>query len=185
MAGELFVRVNGTYRPVPHGVGDAHGFFVRVNGSYRRVEEGYVRVNGSWRNFYGPGDVVEPPPDKPDPGTHILPATALWLGSETSGYAEYNTEDFRGYISEIRARVSWKFSGVFTSQWRGRPNGNYYRNIDPDFGGQTIDHRIDTFDASSLTDFNNGNAIGFTFTKPSGTPWSTWISNVQLNLTTV
>jgi hypothetical protein len=180
---ELYVRAYGGWKRCNYSTDDTqHGFFVRVNGTWTRVEEAYVRADGSWKQFFGP-ETVEPPPTKPPAGTYILPATALYLGSETNGYAEFNTEAYRGYITQIRARVSWKYSGTFTSAWSGRPNGNFYRNIDPDFGGQTIDHRIDTFDASSLTDFNSGAAIGFSFTKPSGTTWSTWISNVQLNLT--
>lgn len=171
---EAYAKVAGQWRSVPEA-------YVKVAGQWRTVTDQYVKVNGIWR------EVTTPQPPTPSPGTYILSPTSLFLGSETSGYALFDTSFYRGHISEIRARVSYSgFSSTgFQFSWYGRPSGTYYRQTDVTTPNNTIDHRIDTFNASSLTQFNNGSATGFTITKPAGTLISTWITYVRLNLTIV
>lgn len=170
VATDFWIRADGGWRNVPFDDNniDNHGFFVRVNGTYVRVLEGWVWANGGWRKFYpGEGD-TEPPPTKPPAGSYTLQPTAQFYGSGSTGYAQFNTDAYRGYITEIRARISWKSitAAIDTFGIRGRPNNRFYRNVDNpgQWSNRTIDHRIDTFNATSLTDFNNGNAIGFNFT---------------------
>ena len=127
-------------------------------------------------------------------GAYVIGATSQSLGT-SSGFAEFDTVPYRGRITEIACRVSWKvysFTVDFTMGVSGRPIGNFYRNIannNREWDGRTIDHRIDTFDASSLTDFNTGAAIGFTYSAASspseGGGISARISNTQLELTIV
>ena len=66
----------------------------------------------------------------------------------------------------------------------GRPNNNFYRNITGDntWSNRTINHRIDTFDATSITDFNSGAAIGYNFSHQS-LILSSLMTNVKLGLT--
>ena len=183
--GELYTRVDGAWRQCNYSADDTeHGMFVRVDSAWRRVEEGWVRVDGAWRQFFGLEDEEEIP-DKPAAGSYTLSATAQYYGSGKTGYAEFNTSAYRGYITQIRARISWKniTAATFDFSISGRPNGNFYRNIDNpgQYSGRTIDHRIDTFDSSSLTDFNNGNAIGFSYTwNHSGYSMSELLSKSQL-----
>ena len=165
---ELFARVNGVWTPCAYDTDNTfHGFFVRKDGVWVRIEEAYVRVNGAWLQFFGPPE-VEPPPTKPPAGSYTLQPTAQFYGSGSTGYAQFNTDAYRGYITEIRARISWKSitAAIDTFGILGRPNNRFYRNVDNpgQWSNRTIDHRIDTFNATSLTDFNNGNAIGFNFT---------------------
>jgi hypothetical protein len=135
-----------------------------------------------WVQIY-PGEGTEPPPS----GTVILgPISQNLTGS--SGFSDYNTSAYRGRILEIRARVSWVpqtfcIAGLVTSV-EGRPNLNFYRNItsDDQWCGRTIDHRIDSFDATSLTDFNSGVATGFRYNAAGLALENMW-SNVALNLT--
>ena len=183
--GELYTRVDGAWRQCNYDADDTdHGMFVRVDSAWRRVEEGWVRVDGAWRQFFGLED-EEPPPVKPNPGSYTLQPTAQYYGSGSSGYAEFNTSAYRGYITQIRARISWKSisAAVHTFGISGRPYGNFYRNIDNpgQWSNNTVDHRIDTFDASSLTDFNNGNAYGFNYTYSSSSyKMSELLSRTQL-----
>ena len=184
MAGESqFVKVLGVWRaPNP---GDTNDQYIKVNGSWRANNPGdtnakYVKVNGQWREIAD----SNPPPS---PGTYYLSATSQDLFGE-NGFSEYDTTEYRGSITEIRARVSWiqqiTCVGGLNFATSGRPNGNFYRNItsDESFCGRTIDHRIDTFDATSLTDFNSGAAIGFTYNTAGLAIQNGW-SNVQLGLT--
>ncbi len=188
MAGEShFVKVFGVWRaPNP---GDTNESYVKVAGQWRGNNPGdtnpqYVKVFGQWR-------AVEDSNPPPSPGDYVLGATSIFLGTNGTGYAEFDTTEYRGSISEIRARLSWTDFALTdpTLNLSGRPSGNFYRNvanIDDEFNGRTIDHRIDTFDASSLTEFNSGAAIGFNITHPDGPSFiSTVINNVQLRLTIV
>ncbi len=143
------------------------------------------KVNGAWFQVY-PGEGI--PPDLPA-GTYILSPTSQFLGTP-NGFSEYDTELYRGRITEIRARVWWRPQAFCIAgldfNTSGRPNGNFYRAITNDgtFCGRTIDHRIDSFDPSSINDFNSGDAIGFTYTTAGLDIGNAW-SNVQLNLTIV
>jgi hypothetical protein len=123
-------------------------------------------------------------PPTPSPGDHVLSPSSSSIG-DYSGYAEFNTEFYRGYIDEIRIRISWGGYGNFPRQIdvSGRPSGNFYRDIynDTEWDGRTIDHRIDTFDASSLTEFNNGSAYGFSIALSGGLIME--INSIQLVLT--
>ena len=129
-----------------------------------------------------PGEGTEPLP----PGDYVLPATALSIpSSNTGGLAEFDTVPYRGRINAVRMRISWRSipSGSNLSV-SGRPNNNFYRNItlDNTWSNRTIDHRIDTFDATSITDFNSGAAIGFNFSH-TNLLLSSIMTNVQLRLT--
>lgn len=185
----IWVRVNGTYKRVDPSDPEA-GIWVRVNGVWKTVEAGWVRVGSSWKQWYPVEDEPIPPPSCPSPGQHTLQATSLSLPSSGSGSATFNTDAYQssGCIKEIRMRVSWKSFITFAGGIRvsGRPNNNFYRDIDNsgEWSGRTIDHRIDTFDATSLTDFNSGAATGFTFPSLNASSVASQISNVQLVLTT-
>jgi len=186
MAGESqFVKVFGVWRaPNP---GDSNHSYVKVNGAWRGNNPGdtnakYVKVFGQWRAT----ETSNPPPS---PGEYILGATSLSIPTSTSGgLAEFNTAEYQGFISEIRMRISWRSipSGQNISV-SGRPTSNFYRTItsDTSWSNRTIDHRIDTFDAGSLTEFNNGSAIGFNFSNTGTLILSTMMTNVQLRLTIV
>ncbi len=173
----FYVRANGGWREVASVANQGeNGFLVRVGNSWKVVEEGFVRVNNAWKQFWPPeGDAVEPPPTKPPAGTYVLAATALSLPSGSfSGYAEFNTSAYRGWITQIYARVTWATQPVgdanFSMGVNGRPNNRSYRsvaNTDYQWDGRTIDHRIDTFNANALTDFNNGAAYGFNLSSQS------------------
>lgn len=177
----MWVRVGSTWKRVDPADTGA-GLWARVGGVWKVVEGGWVRVNNTWKQFYPVDDETEPPDPGPTPGTYILAPTSLYLGG-LSGYASYDTTPYRGHITEIRARISWLNTGAFDVSVSGRPNNNFYRSIAADWGGQTIDHRIDTFDSTSISDFNSGAATGFNLSKPATTPLDVWMSNVQLNLT--
>lgn len=188
----LWVREAGGWRRVRADEDGQAGFWVRVAGAWKKVASGFVRVDGTWKQFYPTDDDPEPPPSCPSPGTYILNATSLYLPTTggVGGYAEFDTSDFQvsGCIKEIRIRVGW---GNFTTNGitfpvAGRPNGNHYRTISSDssWANSTIDHRIDTFDASSLTDFNSGLATGFTLSAPSSSSLGIMWNTVQLSLTT-
>ena len=169
-----YVKVAGQWLPT----GGSDEKYVKVAGQWRTVQEQFVKVDGIWREV----DVPQPP--TPDPGTYILNPTTLALAGETNGYALFNTASYRGKILEVRARVTYtSFSSTsFKFSWYGRTSGTYYRQTDVTFPSSTIDHRMDTFNGSVLSQFNNGSATGFTFQKPAGTPISSWISYVRLNL---
>ena len=186
MAGESqFVKVNGVWRaPNP---GDTNHSYVKVNGQWRANNPGdtnakYVKVNGQWRAT----ETSNPPPS---PGVYVLGATSIFLGTAGVGFAEFETTEYRGSISEIRARLSWTDFALTDPDVSisGRPTSNFYRtvsNINDEFNGRTIDHRIDTFDAGSLTEFNSGAAIGFNLEHTNGPSFlSTVINNCQLTLT--
>ncbi len=147
----------------------------------KEVNRVWAHDGTEWMEIF-PGDQVEPLP----PGQYILSPVSQDL-TGTSGFSDYVTTAFRGRITEIRARCSWVpqiicVQGI-NNGVSGRPNGNFYRNIvnDGSFCGRTIDHRIDSFDASSLTDFNSGAATGFSY-NTIGALENTW-STVRLNLT--
>ncbi len=181
MAIEHFVKVTGSWRSAR--TPDSH--FVKVGGVWRApqgTDEKFIKVNGQWRS----ASASNPPPS---PGTYFLaPISQSLTGG--SGFSDYNTTEYRGNITEIRARVTWKPQAICVAgldfQVSGRPNGNFYRTITSDgtFCGRTIDHRIDTFDATSLTDFNNGDATGFSYSTAGLELGNGW-SNVQLGLTIV
>ena len=145
----------------------------------------YGKVNGSWREVY-PGSGI--PPDLP-PGEYTLGASSIFLDTSGVGFAEFVTDDYRGRIIEIRCILSWTNTSLVntTISTRGRPSNTFYRDIDnnnQEWNGRTISHRIDTFNASSLTEFNNGSAIGFNLELTSDPNFlSTVIHNVQLGLT--
>ncbi len=187
----FYVYANGGWREVASVANQGEeGFFVRVGGAWKVVEEGFVRVNNAWKQFWPPeGDTVEPPPTKPPAGTYILAATAIWLPSDGSnGYVEFNTGDYRGWITEVYARVSWRsnlINGLNTGM-AGRPNNRFYRNITHDtaWENRTIDHRMDTFNANVLTDFNNGAAYGFNIQANGliiSAAWSTVRLRIQIS----
>ena len=154
--------------------------YVKVFGQWHEAQT-FVKVFGRWRNE------GETPPLTP--GIYILQPASQFLGVG-SGYSQYDTSDYRGRITEIRARVSWRQQTFcipgLNFGTSGRPNGNFYRNIvsADDFCGRTIDHRIDTFDPTSLTDFNSGAAFGFNYNTSGLDIGNAW-SNVALNLTIV
>ena len=176
------IKVAGTWREIttPH---------IMVSGTQRTVTEGYVRIGGQWARWYP--DEVEP--DPPAPGTYVLAPESQYLPDTPGarGYAEFDTSAFQGYIDEIRARISWGYTANFSStrslRVGGRPSGTTYRSITDlaSWSNRTIDHRIDTFSATSLTQFNNGTAIGFNLDPidTSGS-WSLfYVNGVQLVLT--
>jgi len=176
-----YAKVSGVWRSLT-GVG-----WIKNGGVWRSLDEGasrqWMKVNGQWRTFTGGA-----PGPGPTPGTYVLQATSISIG--TTAFAEFDTAVYRGFISEIRIRLSWKSEfGIDNDdiQTSGRPSGTFYRTIANDnneWDGRTIDHRIDTFNASSLTEFNNASAIGFNLTNtgPVGSVTRV-ISNIQLVLT--
>lgn len=179
-----FVKVQGVWR-APNS-GDPNHSYVKVNGVWRAnngadTNAKYVKVQGQWRAI----STSNPPPG---PGDYVLGPTSINIPtSTTGGYASFNTTEYQGAISEIRMRISWRSipqgSDLSVS---GRPNNNFYRTItlDNSWSNRTIDHRIDTFDATSLTDFNSGAATGFNFSHES-LILSSIMTNVQLRLTIV
>ena len=172
---ESYVKVAGAWRTVT-------GMPVKVAGQWRTATDHYVKVNGRWRP-----NPEEPPLPGPGPGYYQLSATSLYLPDPgTTGYAEFNTTEYRGSISEIYSVISWGSPLIvgITLTASGRPNNNYYRSysLTQDWDNRTISHRIDTFDASSLTDFNSGAAIGFNFGGDSNII-GRYMKNVQLGLT--
>jgi hypothetical protein len=174
MARSVNVNQSGTPRPIGR-------IWVNQGGTAREIGEGWVNQGGTARQFWPPEGA---PPTGPDPGTYVLPPTSISLG-DYSGYAEFDTIYYRGYISEIRARISWGGYGNYPRgvDISGRPSGNLYRNIynDGEWDGRTIDHRIDTYDASSLTEFNSGAAYGFDVALNTGLILD--INNIRLVLT--
>ena len=144
------VKVGGVWR-------DIETPSVKVGGTFHTVDAGWVKVGGVWRQWF-----TGIPPLAP--GTYVLPNTA---GGGGFAFVEADTTPYRGRITELRVRISYgavtigKQTGV-----SGRPNGNFYRNLTGDLSwvGATIRHRIDTWDATSLDDFNSGAAIGYTYT---------------------
>ena len=168
---------------------DGAGFNVEANrilahdgaGFNVNVPRAWVHTGTEWEQIF-PGSGTEPIP----PGTHILAPTSQFLGTPT-GFSDYDTNGYRGRITEIRARVSWRPNAIcipgLVFGTSGRPNGNFYRNItsDASWCGRSIDHRIDSFDATSITDFNNGAATGFSYSTAGLNIGNAW-SNVALNL---
>ena len=146
---------------------------VKVAGTFQEADTAYVKVGGAWKVWH-----TGVPPLAP--GQYTLPTTA---GGGGSSFVEADTTPYRGRITEVRVLISWDqlISGPSISV-TGRPNGNFYRNIvfDQSWSFRSIFHRIDTWDATSLTDFNNGDAIGFTYGGSTGA-WS----NTQVVLTIV
>lgn len=148
----------------------------------KQVNRVWVNDGAQWSQIFpGEGDTDLPP------GDYVLGATSLSIPtSTTGGLAEFNTVPYRGRINAVRMRISWRSipsgQGISVS---GRPNGNFYRTITSDstWSNRTIDHRIDTFDATSITDFNTGAAIGFSFSNTGNLILSTMMTNVQLRLT--
>lgn len=169
------VKVAGVWQPLTN-------VYVRRTGAWTGVGNAWGNNNGTWNKWWPPGGEVGPLP-----GTYVLTPTSLSLPSGDTGYAEFNTTSYRGRITQISARLSWKSAsepngGVSAT---GRPSGTFYRNIDNNSGewaNRTIDHRIDTFNATSLTQFNNGSAIGFTFSKLGLLNIASQLSYVQLKL---
>ena len=147
----------------------------------KEVNRVWVHDGQQWTQIFpGEGDVDLPP------GDYLLGPTSQFLGTPT-GFSDYDTTPFRGRITEIRARVSWRPNAIcipgLVFGTSGRPNGNFYRNItsDASWCGRSIDHRIDSFDATSITDFNNGAATGFSYSTAGLNIGNAW-SNVALNL---
>ena len=184
-------------------MGIAH--YVKVLGSwqYARVPAHHVKSLGAWRTAIEPAIHVKvqgrwrtiadeaPPPTGPGPGTYTLSPSSLFLSTSTqaTNYAEFVTSEYRGSIINIWAVVSWRDRGVAITDQAfniaGRPNGNYYRNIannGGEYNGRTISHQINTFDASSLSDFNSGAAYGFNMTTTQGLGMKNTVANVQLKL---
>lgn len=179
MGVETYVKVGGVWRPST----GSDEMYVKVGGAWRTVLDHYVKVNGRWRQQ----SAAAPPLPG---GTYVLSAQSLYLPSAATGYATFNTAEYQGKtFVGLWARISWRSATGLDNEaiaTSGRPNGNFYRTINNDgneWDGRTIDHRIDTFDASSLTDFSSGAATGFTFTD-NGPPKNLGasISNVQLVL---
>ena len=144
------VKVGGVWKNIEQP-------YVKVAGTHKAVLNGYVKVAGVWKEWFN-----QIPPLAP--GTYVLPNTA---GGGGSSFVEADTTPYRGRITEIRVRLSWGtiISGP-TSNVAGRPSANSYRTItwDVQWMNRTISHRIDTWDPASLTEFNDGDAIGFNFT---------------------
>lgn len=131
--------------------------YVKIGGVHKAVTNGYVKVGGVWKEWY---NQVPPLP----PGQYTLPTTA---GGGSSSFVEADTTPYRGRITEIRVLISYGGSmevGKNTSV-AGRPSANNYRSItgDASWINRSIFHRIDTWDAASITEFNDGDAIGFTY----------------------
>ncbi len=145
----------------------------------------------AWQVVWQRTDPEPPPPEGPDEGTYVLSPTGLYLPSTpgASGYAEFNTTAYRGYISEIRARIHWSSSTVQGADLRisGRTSGTYYRTVNDveQWLSRTIDHRIDSYSYTSLTEFNNGSAYGFSLLMQDAgaAGLSYFIDNVQLVIT--
>lgn len=184
MPASHYVKVFGAWRAAHEDPLPSH--YTKVFGTWRAghitpTAQKYIKVFGQWRDISGGGGLPA--------GTYYLSPSSQSLGVG-SGFSEYNTIEYRGRITEIRARVSWRTQSFCIAGLvfgvSGRPNGNFYRNITSDgtWCGRTIDHRIDTFDATSLTDFNSGAAIGFSYSASGLDIGNAW-SNVQLGLTIV
>jgi len=159
-------------------------FYHDGNDFSNEVNRVWAHDGAQWTQIF-PGDGNQELPS----GTYILGPTSQFLGTP-NGYSEYDTVPYRGRITEIRARVSWRPQTFCTAGLifgtSGRPNGNFYRNItsDASWCGRTIDHRIDSFDATSIDDFNNGAAIGFSYSTSGLDIGAAW-SNVSLNIVIV
>jgi hypothetical protein len=173
----VHLHSNGAWVPL----GTPHAY---SNGAWHLVQKihAYGHGAGGWGWYeVWPGST---PPGPPPPGTYILSPSSSSIG-DYSGYAEFDTGNFQGYITEIRIRISWGGYGNFPKNINvnGRPSGTFYRDIynDTEWDGRTIDHRIDTFNAGSLTEFNNGSSIGFSVALDGGLIME--INAIQLVLT--
>ena len=134
---------------------------IKSSGAWGACVKEWIKRDGIWTTQ----DTT--PPDQPAPGTYILSPTSISIGSHT-GYAEFNTAYYRGYISEVKVQITWRDAGGYTTSFdvSGRPSGNYYRQIQNNAGewdGRTITHNVGSYDAAAITEFNSGAAIGFSF----------------------
>ena len=167
------VKVAGVWR-------DIDSLFIKKDGVWRTAAEAWIREGGSWYKWWPP---ESPPPVGPNPGTYVLRPSAISLG--TTGYAQFSTSFYRGYITSVKARISWTTlsepgGGVSAS---GRPSGTGYRSISNsgEWSGRTIDH--DMY-ATAVSQFNAGSAYGFNFSKLAIANVDAQISYVQLVLVT-
>ena len=181
MARGIFTKIDESWVPV-------RKVFTKVNADWQEVTEAYTKVNADWQQVF-PATV---PVACPVPGGYTLAPTSLFLDTAGTAFAEFDTTPFQftNCIKEIRIVLTWTNTSLIntTLSIRGRPTNTFYRDIDNlnrEFDGRTIFHRIDTFNASSLTEFNSGSSIGFNIQLTSDPNFvSTVISNVQLELTT-
>ena len=128
----------------------------KVAGNFVEAQTIFAKVAGVWETVHSGVPPLAP-------GTYVLPNTA---GGGGFAFVEADTTPYRGRITEVRVRITYgsPVVGISTSV-SGRPNANFYRNIvgDNSWSNRTISHRIDTWDATSISDFNDGDSIGFTF----------------------
>lgn len=181
----------GTSRSPTFGTDVALKGYIKIAGQWRTMTGGYVKIAGQWRTIndqyskvVGRWRHTEEPPPSLSPGTYILGASSYYMPASTSGYALFDTTEYRGRITQVTARISWGsplIVGIDLSV-TGRGSGNFYRWLDltQDWDNRTIDHRIDTFDAGAVTEFNNGTATGFTFANSNAV--GNYIKNVQLKI---
>lgn len=175
----IWVKTLGTWQEVATP-------WAKVAGTWPAMTSVWSKVNGAWNEVWPTGGI---PPDIPA-GVYCLSPISQSLPLTGPGFSSYDTLAYRGRITEIRARVSWKPQTLclpgFIYSVSGRPGGTFYRDIISDVAwcGRTIDHRIDTFNATSLTQFNDGTATGFNYNTAGLSLQNSW-SNVQLCLTIV
>jgi len=178
----------------------ARGIQVYNGAGYNTVteDEGKIKVydGASWFNikkvqrFDGSAwgtvwEWTDAPPPGPSPGVYTLSPTSYSVIG-TTGYAQYNTATYRGFITKVDIQVSWLDAGGYTTEFdvRGRTTNNFYRTIDNvsgEWDGRTITHAISSFDSGAITEFNNGSAYGFNFASPF--TMGNMFSNAKLVLT--
>ena len=182
MARNIYTRIDDNWLPLKK-------VFTKVNADWQEVQKVFTKVDANWQQTFpavGSGSC-------PAPGDYQLAATSLSLPTHSqNGFAEFDTTPFQfsNCIKEISIILTWRNANLAISQIdvSGRPNNNFYREIENvlrEWDGRVITHRIDTFDATSLTDFNSGAAIGFNLSSfYLGQEIGELVSNVQLKLVT-
>lgn len=147
---ETYVKVAGAWRSIEEQ-------YVKVTGQWRAIDQQWVKVTGIWREVDQPQ-----PPDPPSGGTFVLSPTSFSIPpiNGQDSWAVFNTNQFRGDIATVKARITWGVLGSPSMNVYGRASGTYYRNIAQDTGwaNRTIDHDI----SQGVSQFNAGSATGYT-----------------------
>ncbi len=181
MARGIFTKINENWTPITK-------VFTKIDSTWTPVQKVFTKIDSTWNQVFP----AQAPVSCPVSDTYTLQPTSLFLDTAGTATAEFNTAQFQfaNCIKEIRIVLTWTNTSLVntTLSIRGRPSNTFYRDIDNinhEWDGRVIDHRIDTFNAASLTEFNNGSSIGFNIQLTSDPNFvSTVISNVQLKLTT-
>ena len=188
MAFKGYAKIEGIWRDL------TSSGYVKVNGVWRKFVldnlRQWYKIEGQWRTLDDDGGTL-PPPIGPVPGTYYLNPTSQYLPVSGSGYAEFNTAAYRGFITVVQVQIAWGnfffqpgSPSVFSAS--GRASGTFYRNFTlekSEWANRTILHGISSFNASAITQFNNGSAIGFNYSDPSLSGLDQLVRNTRLVLT--